>query len=234
MTEINWPTADWARPSSCSFTPRTRSLFSSSPLRRGRRVFGSIVDQWVAQVTFDNLPPQLWTQLSALIARLDGPAGTLRMWDASRFLPRGMAAGLNLDTVVGIGQPFSDNTYFTDGTGWLDVSAYGVVMAGQPAGSDSILIGGLIANQPLSLAAGDLFEVGGYLYMATADTASDANGMARVMIRPRLRLPALAGDSVKFAYPTSPFQLVDDEQGGVEVASPVFGSFGLSLVEIVP
>ncbi len=230
--EIIWPTT--VRPSSCSFRIRTHSIFSTSPLRRSRRVFGSVVDEWVAQLTYGQLPPEVWLPLDAMISRLDGPSGIIRMWDAMCFLPRGIAAGLNMDTAVSIGAPFSDGTYFTDGTGWLDVSAYGVVDGGQDAGAGSIVIGGLIANQPVSLMSGDRFELGGYLYKVTSTVASDASGKALVPIRPRLRLPALAGDQIKFAYPTSPFQLADDDQGGVEVSSPVFGSFGLSLIEVVP
>lgn len=230
--ELVWPTN--VRPSSCMFRVRTHSIFSSSPLRRSRRIFGSVVDEWVAQLSFDQLPPEVWLPLDAMISRLDGPSGIIRMWDAVCFLPRGMAAGLNMDTQVSTGAPFSDGTYFTDGSGWLDVSAYGALDGAQQAGAESIVIAGLVANQPASLMAGDKFELGGYLYKATSTVSSDASGKALVPIRPRLRLPALAGDQIKFAYPTSPFQLADDDQGGVEVSSPVFGSFGLSLVEIVP
>ncbi len=230
--ELIWPTN--VRPSSRSFTIRTRSLFSSSPLRRSRRVFGSIVDLWVAQLTYDQLPPEIWLSLDAMLSRLDGPSGIIRMWDAARYLPRGVAAGINIDSTTTIGSPFSDGTYFTDGTGWLDASTYGVVDGRQEVGSDTIVIGGLIADQAISLEAGDLFEVGGYLYMVTVRAASNASGKALAMIRPRLRTTVLPGDPIKFAYPTSPFQLADDDQGSVEVSAPVFGSFGLSLVELVP
>ena len=232
--ELRWPTT--IRPASCSFKIATRTVYGASPLRKARRAFGSVVDQWTAKLSWERLPPDLWMPLDGMISRVDGPLGTIRMWDAARSHPFGMAAGLNVETAMslGIGSPFSDGTYFTDGKGWLDVSAYGFVATSVEAGSEFLSIGGLVPNQPVSLLGGDLFEVGGYLYKAGMTAASDANGFATVTIRPRLRTTVLDGDSVLFAFPTSPFQLADDEQGAFEIVSPMDGSIGLSLVEVLP
>lgn len=215
----------------------TQSIVSTSPLRRARRVFGTIVDQWTVEMTFDRLAPETWMNLSGLLSTLDGPAGIVRMWDPSRFLPRGMAAGLNMETGlhgVGIGAPFSDSTYFSDGTGWLDVSAYGAVRDAQEIGSKFITLTGLVASQAASLLAGDLMEIQGYLYQVARTVASDASGETMCEIRPRLRSKLLAGDPVKFAYPTSPFQLTTDDQVGVDLSTPMDGSIGLKLIEVLP
>lgn len=232
--EIAWPTT--VRPDSCTFRVVTRTVFSSSPMRRARRAFGSIVDQWTVQASFSQRGEEEWASIEGLLSLLDGPSGIIRMWDPAHFVPSGMAAGLNRSNYqsLGNGAPFSDGTYFSDGRGWLDVSAWGAIGAAQPAGSEFVAISGLVASQGVSIAAGDRFEIGGYLYKAARPAASDAGGNALVNIRPRLRLPVLPGDPVKFAYPTSPFQLADDEQGAVQIDAPMFGSWGLSLVEVVP
>lgn len=232
--EIVWPTT--VRPESCTFRVVTRTVFSSSPMRRGRRVFGSIVEQWVVQMSFSQRGEEVWAPIDGALSLLDGPSGILRMWDSAHFIPAGVAAGLNRSNynALGIGAPFSDDTYFSDGKGWLDASAWGAIATAQPAGSEFVTITGLVPSQDVSIAASDRFEIGGYLYKAARPAASDADGNALVNIRPRLRLPVLPGDAVKFAYPTSPFQLADDEQGGIQIDTPMFGSWGLSLVEVVP
>lgn len=232
--EIVWPTT--IRPASAKFDIATRTVFSSSALRRSRTAFGSVIQQWTAELSFENLPPDLWARIDGLRSGLDGPLGVIRMWHPVRYLPLGMAAGLNMSTVfaLGNGSPFSDGTYFSDGKGFLDASAWGTVATSLDIGSEYVTLGGLVASQPLSIAAGDLFEIGGYLYRAVQDAASDASGKSSIMIRPRLRTRVLAGDPVKFAYPTSPFQLADDSQGAVEMTPPDFGGLGLSLVEIIP
>lgn len=232
--EFTWPTT--VRPSSCKFTITTQSIVSNSPLRKSRRVFGTIVDQWTVELTFERLPPEVWMPLSGLLSTLDGPAGILRMWEPARYLPYGMAAGLNMETApaLGIGAPFSDGTYFTDGTGWLDVSSYAAVRDAQPIGSKFVTLTGLVASQATSLIAGDLMEIQGYLYQVARTVASDAAGETLCEIRPRLRTALLPGDPVKFDFPSSPFQLTSDDQTGADMSAPMFGSLGLKLFEVLP
>lgn len=227
-----WPLT--YRPATCTFRIATRSTFGASPMRAGRRVYGAVIEQWTVEMSFPDLGPDYWRPLKALIGRLRGPQNAVRLWDPSRHLPLGAAAGLNLASTSEIGDPFSDGTRFADGFGWSTQSAFGSVVAAAPLGARDVVMGGLVPSQAVSLAEADLFELGGWLYEVSMTASSNASGQAVVSFQPGLRAAVVPGDVVRFAFPTSPFQLADDDQGRVDIQAPMFGSIGFSATEALP
>lgn len=229
--EFKWP-HDWV-PETSTFDVLPTSLYATNPFRAARRQLGPIVFQWKGRFT---LPiDRKWYRKAALMARLQGGVHYLRIFDPHRCYPRGVAAGLNLETAkplkASVGEPFSDGTYFSDGKGWSDASGLAALASAAPVGGNTLVIGGLIASQDLSIAAGDLLELGGFLYEVLNDAPSNADGEAQVMICPPLRKAALAGDPVNFDHPTSPFQVVQEDEPVIERQAANFGSFGFAFVE---
>jgi hypothetical protein len=229
-------------PSTAEFTLIARSLTSGSPFSGSRLVTGPIYHQWMAKMVWNNLRSDKMDRIEAILARADGQSGAIRIFHPAKRVPRGVAAGVNLSnwnpstgaSNVGQGSPWSDSTMFSDGFGWSEGSIFAAAGAAAKAGADTILIGGLTPSQALGIASGDLLEIGGYLYRATFDAPSDAQGFARVPIRPRLRYDIVSGDQIRLKDATSPFMFAED-QAGVEYHSRgLSGSFGATLMEIVP
>ena len=233
--EYPWP-YEWVPETPSRFELTLNSLYNTNPFRAARRQLGPIVIQWKGSFTFSS--DKAWYRKAALMARLKGGENYLRLFDPQRCYPRGVAAGLNFTTVKTIkasaGESFSDGTMFSDGTGWSDASGYGALASAAMSGGDTLVIAGLIASQATSFAAGDLLELGGYLYEVSNDAPSDVDGKAQVVICPPLRKSALVGDPVKFDHPTSPFQVVQEQDPITDRQAANLGSFGFSFVEVVP
>lgn len=107
-------------------------------------------------------------------------------------------------------QPWSDGTWFTDGTGWLDDS--GAVQAmtttqDTAAGATAIWLE-LTNPVRLPLRAGDMFSVNDFLYRVTA-VGSD--GFHK--IEPQIRTPFPAGTQIQTDPPRIKVRLASDDQG---------------------
>ncbi len=216
MIEHRWPLSIVADMS--QFRVETKSLYSSSPFRPAVQATGPVVKYWMADVTFPIANDSKWPEMMAMMARLSGRSNILRIPDFARPLPFGVAAGKHKFSVPA-GAPFSDSTYFSDGTGWDDKSSTGFLAANSEAGQDTVLISGLVANQTKSIEFSDLMEIDGYLYSSLVRASSNAAGQARVVIDPPLRTNVYSGSPVLFEYPTSPFQIA----GEAENTSPGLG-----------
>jgi hypothetical protein len=232
LPEYRWPRDFY--PNSVQLDCQPYTITSRMPLRGSRRSSGPIVEVWEARLTYrDLIGAENWGPIRGFLGRVRGAGGLIRIHDQARALPRGTAAGVasstKLETITA--QPWSDGSYFSDGTGWTDAATAGVIATAAPAKSEWILISGLVPSMPLSIGAADLMEIGGRLYESLIDVPSDPSGRALVQIGPRLRAPVLPGDRVEFAYATTPMQFVDkrpvmEVRGGGNRTD-----FGLDLVE---
>lgn len=233
MIEYRWPLN--IRPKESVFTLLTQEMTSSSPFRVNVQTTSPLVEQWMAEITWDVVREDDWPEVVSMIRRLRGRTNALRIPDFRRQLPRGVAAGKYQDGPV-TQAAFSDGTSFSDGTGWTDQGTLGTVSQNAVQGQDSILISGLVPNQAKSVDFADMMEIGGYLYESLVKTASDSTGRARVVICPPLRENVPSGTSVLFENATTPFQLM--EGSDIKIASFARGRhmnpFSLKLIEIIP
>ncbi len=236
MIEIPFPRDLWRTVSVQRFDIDVAAVGISSRFSPGRRVAPPVAELWSAEVTFDQMNDSDGRRLKAFLSRLRGSRNTVRLYDPSRRLPRGVAAGVNVETAAfRVEAPFGDATGFTDGTGWLDGATTCTVDEIAPAGASAVVLAGLVPSAPVALMAGDLIGIGGWLYEVALDIASDASGRARVPIAPGLRTGLLAGDLVDFDHPSTVFEVVGVPR--VEVASGGPGglwSGGLTLAEVPP
>lgn len=232
-----WPREFW-RVASCNFYLASRSITSGAWLTGRKNVHGPHVSMWVCRIELAPMPAEQWRTISGFISRLDGEQGLFRIGDPSRVIT-GFDAAATITQ-----QPWSDDTLFTDGTGWAEGGLPETCIVAAPVvqGGKTIVLGGLPASTPNVLRAGDLFELRpngeptetGNLYEIVVGGGTDEEGRAGVEIRPRLRQSFAPGDMVVLRYPTSVFRMVDGEQAIVEHELADIGRIGFNAVEHIP
>lgn len=208
---------------------------SASPWSGRRSVYGPHRQVWRAEVQLPPKMPEMWRPLSAFFSEVAGERGLIRIGDMHRVRPI-----YNILEELGT-DPFSDATFFDDGTGWLDAPLPPTihVVTAADRGVRAAHVGGLPASIARTLRRGDLFEIrrNGIadetpsLHEVTRDAPTDSSGESLVEFTPALRKGVAAGDMVVLEYPTSVFRCVDDDQGVFERDSAHHGSAGFSLVE---
>lgn len=220
------------------FYLRAANLSSTSPYTGQRSAYGPTAQIWIAELQFPALKKQDWRFLSGFLSRLDGISGLLRMPDSFRINPAYNEE--NAGTISG----FSDDTFFSDGTGFTEglVPNFCSVVEAAAAGADSIVLQGLPVSTPNILRSGDLLEAMpngqqvqfDHLYEVVAQANSDADGKTRVYIRHRLSAALAAGDTIKTTNATGVFRLANDQEGVLSRSLPDHGRLGLTLVGKLP
>lgn len=224
-----WP-REWYKFTSTEFALRTVAMRSTSVLspRRNTRFTYQI---WTVQAAFKTeVGPSKWGPKGAFFARLDGEVNLFRFYDVLRCQPT-FNRGKRLPQ-----QPFSDDTFFTDGTGWLNdglVPPTCEVAASATEGATDIVLRGLPSLTDMVLSPGDLIELRpngiptttSNLYEVVRGSGSDTSGECGVEVRPRLRQSFAPGDMAVLHYAQGVFQLADSEAGRIFRDSNV-GAFG--------
>jgi hypothetical protein len=201
-----WPANVY--PESYTLLPQSFTMTSESPLTRTRRHVQLLGDRWVLDLTYRHT--RTHNQLvEALLARLKGPVGIVALWDFDRETPLGSCRDWRS---IGVTY-FDDDTTFTDGTGFGASTKIGYTVYGDwPRGAEEIKIVGF-PQYTTQLIGGDQIGINGRLYRLARDATSDGYGIARVYLHRGL-LSAVGHDTtVVTTRPTSPFSLVDDDQG---------------------
>jgi len=207
-----WGSWKWPKgvcPQSATLLAQSFTLSSESTLTRKRRHVVMVGgERWAYDLEFRN-NRKLIQRVEALVARLKGPVGKVPLWDFERPRPLGQALDWRSIPIT----YFTDGTTFTDGTGFGPSTTVGYHVYGDwPLGSEEIKIVGFPQNTT-QLIGGDQIGINGRLYRLSRDATSDGYGIARVYLHRGL-LSAVAHDTaVVTTRPTSPFELVDDDQG---------------------
>lgn len=238
MAVYEWP-QELYRATTHSLFLQSRSQSAQSPWTARRSVYGPHVQLWVMKLGFNNLPHVLALQAAALLSRLNGTQGLLRIGSFYRREPQ-----YNLE-VAQTTQFFSDGTKFTDGTGFssglLPPTAFVALAASR--GDNNLVIGGLPVSITRAVRRGDLIEVRpngvagltSHFYEAVVDGSTDANGKTGVEVRPPFRGGLAVGDQVVLVNPMGLFRAVDESQNEMDITpagqNVIFGHVGLTLVE---
>lgn len=238
-TEIWTFPREWYRFTNLSFQLRSSSLVSSRPWAGGSNIYGPHVQVWMPKFTASVTDDDVWPDISAFFSQLGGQAGLLRIGDASRVECR-----YNRERRREVAQQgFSDDTFFTDGSGFIDglMPTSGHLIEAASRGDIWVTIGGLLPSVTGALRRGDFieFKVDGIadetprLHEVVVQGNTNSDGVCAVKIAPPLRAGLAADDQACLEYPTSVFHLIDDSQGEIEITPPVFANFGFSLVEAI-
>lgn len=237
MTTILEYPRDWYDFATGSFFLSSINTSSSSPFTGRRSITGPNSQLWRVKVTLAPQEPELWMAMEGFIAELAGQAGLLRFADFAKLLPqRDMAVDPD-------SEPWSDGTFFDDGSGWasglLAPSIFATAAASR--GDTGFSVGGLPVSESRVLRRGDNIEIrrNGIwdetpsLHILIRDVGTDASGETRLEFRPALRKGIAAGDMVVLTYPMSVFRMIDDAQGQVERTPYLRGDLGFELIEAI-
>lgn len=231
---ITFPTT-WYGAVTSRFYLSSASQRSLSPWSGKRSVYGPHRQIWRAEVQLPPKRPELWRPLTAFFSEAAGERGLVRIGDMHRTKPL-----YNLLEELGT-DPWSDATFFDDGTGWLDAPLPSTihVVVGATRGERALHMGGLPASIDRTLRRGDLFEIRRdgiadetpSLHEVIRDAPTDSGGESLVEFTPALRKDVAAGDMIVLEYPTSVFRCLDDDQGIFDRDAAHHGSAGFILIE---
>lgn len=228
MPTLVWPADIVARRS--SFRIQSHSVAFESPLSRVQQVQGLPGARIVATYEFF-VHRDKARRIDALLAKLRGMQGTVMMWDHDRPTSggtQGTADDLGADIAP---EPFSDGTFFTDGTGFT-TSGTPHISFGAPAGSTSIGTAGWYAGQTVAV-MGDWVQIGDYLYMLTADAVADGNGEVTLEFAPALKADAPVGSTLNFTRASVEMRLVSDDENENPSDAAHMYSYTLRFVEVL-
>jgi hypothetical protein len=241
MTIWTWPRG--SVPGLRSFRLRAKNISAIASQTDELVPGGLIVQKFEAKLTVPDLGEEHWREHSGLFAELCGTGGRLRLWDHARTQPY-----YNELAAAQANAEWDGGGLWSDGGGWEAglLPPFVVVAATARRGDTSLLLKEFPPSLSGVLRRGDLFEARpngipadhGHLYEVTRWSNSNADGMARVNFRAGLRKGLRIGDMIVIGgadmYPSTVFRLASDDEGDIEVRAPSFGSFGVSLVEILP
>lgn len=219
MQIYDWP-IDWYRFTETIFTLEASTLRTTAA--QTPRVNAALSFQaWFIDLRMANsVGPHNWQKYSAFFSRLEGETNLFRIGDPLRCMPQYNYGKINTWPQ----EPWSDDTYFTDNTGWLSaglVPPSAEVLAGASRGDKFIQLRGLPVNTTGALSPGDLIELrvngvpgeSSNLYEVVVAGPTNANGETGVEIRPGLRQGFAEGDMAVLWKPRGTFRLVDNSQG---------------------
>lgn len=212
----------------------TRQLFSRLEIPDG----SPVACFFTGTFTLPDLEIDEAMAASGWISRQRGRARKFRMYDPVRLAP-----GFDLE-VSPTQQPWSDATYWSDGTGFVDGYLPPRVAIDEPArsGVESVVVRNLPASTARVLRPGDRIEVqrngvpeGFSQYHEVVHMArSNSSGKTRLEFVPGLRASVAPGDSVVLRFPRGVFRFATDEEGRMRFNAPRFGRTGFSVVEVLP
>lgn len=239
MTEYvkEWPRA-WLGSVTLRCYLWSGSQSSNSPWSGRRNVYGPHRQLWRVEMQLAPKLPELWKPIGAFFSEIGGQAGLIRTAIPTRLKPQ-----YTLAATLG-NEPFSDDTSFTDNTGFVTGGLPAFIHVAQAAarGSKKFVAGGLPENLSNALLPGDLFEIRRdgiadeipSMHEVMRRSNTDADGKTLLEFRPGLRKGVQAGDQIALEYPTCVFRAIDDEQGIIDVDVAWHGRAGFTLIEAVP
>lgn len=240
MTVFSLPRKFWGVAQS-SFYLRPLSFVSTSPYTGQRSPYGPIAQVWVCDLTLPAKEKALWRELSGLVSRQRGISGLIRLPDSFR-LKTGFDDAVEATNPAS--EPWSDDTLFSDGTGWEDgyLPTSVSVAAKALRGENDILLSGFPASTNSVLRSGDTFELRpngipvlhGHYYEVTADSKSDADGKVRVLFEPSLRASIAIGDQCLLRDATTVMRFASETEGTISRVVGDYGTLGFSFIEELP
>jgi len=198
------------------------SALSSSPYTGAHKA--SLLGQlWIAKLTWPARVLALVHNMQGFFDALEGPVNPVRMFDHKRMAPVTLSGG---------SEPWSDGTFFTDGSGWSDGYAPALIAA-VAQGGRILVMEGLPASTEC-FRRGDLIGVQGYLYELKFGVTANASGEAAVTVQPGMRVGAAIGDPVTLYRPTVPMRLASDSEAAINRTFDWGEPFSLTFVEDIP
>lgn len=220
---MDWPTD--LDPYRCEFFLRHNTTIFASPITRTQQVLRRQGEQWVCTAAFHFVRDKA-RSLDALLSKLKGSFGTVHIppW------PNEFPIGVNTNRSTVALTRFSDTTTFSDGTVFSGGTGDVVVFGDYDVGAGTVMSDGWYPNLTV-LKAGDHVGIDGKLYLLSEDLVSDAVGMARMTLAPRLQTSPVDGTPIIRTRPLVEMRLVDDDQPNRGTDYNGLYEYSLSFVE---
>lgn len=224
---VRWP--ENIQPRDCEFyTSFNNSLFES-PITRSQQILRRSGDRWMASIAIGPIKRDKAQPLDALLARLQGIAGVVQLWDFARPSPLGVNSEAGAEIVD---SRFGDLTTFSDGTVFSFGVVEGIVAYGAHArGVSEIFTRGWSPGITGILKQGDYVQAGRNLAMLTEDANSDSLGRTRLKFSPALRFAVADGEAIVRTQAAAEMRLADNEQARRRVTVGLFYEYQLTFVE---
>lgn len=192
------------------------------------RAAAMIAARWTGQFDMAAMTREQWQEWRSFRARLSGQIVLFEVRAPGQRLPLAGGAGYADTNDI---YPITGTTI--TGMSILTGATSAVVAQNAQRYARSVLIdfGPSMAGRRV-MTHGDMFGVGGNLYMSTGDSYADENGLARVAFAWRLHKPAFEGDIVQLRKPTCRVMLRESNEGVVTIDRALHGSVSLSFIEV--
>jgi hypothetical protein len=193
---------------------------------------GLPVMRWTMDVTLATMDKDTAAAFRGWKANLGGVSACFTAFDPLLEMPRGMAAGYALSNrEVKFTHPDLGTRSFARDFKILEGASTARVAENAPRYADTILIDGLPVSSMI-LKTGDVFGLGGNLYMANRDAWSDASGAARVSFNWKLHKGAAIGETVNFHRPRARFVLTGNDGMPLRLFSVGLGDVSIKAIEM--
>jgi len=163
-------------------------------------------------VGFETASENLIGRWRTFMANIQGSSYAFPLFDPTRRLPLGVAAGINRDNELDRTEILFDGAPFATDFNIASGSTIVYVDENQDAGQDNILIRGLVPDAPCFV-EGDYLQVDRNLYQVAADALSDADGKSRVTIQPSLWRGVVVDDEINLNQASGLFVMANDQSG---------------------
>lgn len=213
-----------------SFGLKNYQTSSDTILTRQVRVGGLIEQRWGCSLELVTMERETWQEWDSFRARLSGQVVLFTVPAPAHELDQqyllGEGAGYDPDNA-----PFLITGTTISGVSLITGSTTCQVKTAAARWAQWIHMKGLKASS-IVFKHGDLFGLGGNLYMAVAKVTSDASGEARVPFRFKLWKGAAVGDVINLMLPTCRMQLRGPDEGIPELMPPELARAGFSAIEV--
>lgn len=217
-----------------SFDLVTSGSISQSSYIPLPRSAGVPMQRWSMEVSLAPLGKADAAAFRGWRARLNGVASAFTAYDPVFCAPFASATHpTSADREIRFTHPDNGARSFARDFRILEGVSLSRVAENAPRYADNILIDGLPASQPI-LGVGDLFGLGGNLYMATRDAASNAAGETRLFFAWKLHKGAAIGETVNFRKPRARFVLTGHDGLPLSMSglSPNYSDGSIKAIEV--
>lgn len=193
---------------------------------------GVPVMRWTMDVTLATMDTDTVAAFRGWKANLGGVSACFTAYDPLLEMPRGLAAGYAAtNKEVRFTHPDNGARSFARDFKILEGASHARVAENAPRYANTILVDGLPASGMI-LKTGDVFGIGGNLYMASRDAYSDASGVSRFAFNWKLHKGAAIGETVNFHRPRARFVLTGNDGMPIQLFNIGFGDVTIKAIEM--
>jgi hypothetical protein len=229
---IEWP--DILKPRTVTFALKGRAVSGGAALEGRDQRVASDAGFWAADLAqFPIVTRDKARAWRSTIAKMDGGVETVEIpvMDCKYKL----SATLDGVEVVNNGQPHSDGTYFTDGTGYDEPDEVVLpfrLTANAALRATTISVELDDEEIVVGMAEGIYFSIGTRLYLVTGVEETAANQWD-ITFRPPLRSAAATGAHIDFLSPSIEMRIADPNAGELPLDLLRFAFPSLSFIEAI-